>query len=513
MVSITLYGEKTSFETAFGDNLYRFLSQKGLITAPCGGNGRCGRCLVRYFNKNAPTPTATEISLLSNAELSDGFRLACCHTVTSDIDIDILPNKNLSGLIAHKQKSLQIDPASGYGIAFDIGTTTAAALLANLQNGQILASAATANSQQRFGSDIISRIEYASKNSDGISQLHALIIKDLHHLINTVCAAANISSNEIERIVAAGNNTMIHILANTSPVSMGSAPYQPVLSGEIILDAAKFLPVADNCQLYCVPAADAFIGGDIIAGANYIFDNSDQPQLMIDIGTNGEMLLKTNNNYYATAVAASPAFEGMSVSCGVPAIEGAIDNIWINNARFQYTTIGNTKAIGIAGSGLIAAVAAALQERIISPSGHINQHPLVTKQNGDTRIIIDAEANIYITQKDIRQIQLAKSAIKTGVEILCTVAGIDYNALGKVYIAGGFGFHIKNDYLCKIGILAPELQNKIEIAGNTALAGALEVLLNPQKYNIDSTLATKVNCINLSQYQDFNRLFIENMSF
>ncbi len=513
MVFITLNSETTKLDASAGDNLYSVLALNGMIIAACGGNGRCGRCIVRFINGYIPAPSAIEISLLSQDNLADGFRLACCQTINTDISIEVLPQNELQGIIGCPEQNYTIVPASGYGIALDIGTTTIAAILTDLHDGRILASDVIANSQLRFGADVISRIEYTVKHSEGTTQLHSLIIADICSLIDTICHEADISSSKIELIVAAGNNTMIHLLANINPASMGSAPYQPSLSSEVILDAAKFLPVAANCRIFCVPAADAFVGGDIIAGSNYIFSNNNKPQLLIDIGTNGEIVLKINEYYYATAVAASPAFEGMSISSGMPAVTGTIDNIWIESGKIHYTTIGGEKAIGIAGSGLIAAVASALQEGIISPSGRINQHPLVEEREGQRQLVIDATAAIYITQKDIRQIQLAKSAIRTGILILCEAASVAYDSISQIYIAGGFGFHINKDSLIKIGMLMPELKSNIDFVGNTALTGALAILLNPENYIKASELAKDIKCLNLSNYPNFNQLFIENMIF
>ncbi|KAF1086699.1 Na(+)-translocating NADH-quinone reductase subunit F [Sporotomaculum syntrophicum] len=546
-------GIVSAYESDRAVNLYQFLAGLKLIDAPCGGAGGCGKCKVKILNPHVACQEK-EKETFTEAEIAEGWRLACLHSIAEDITLALPPEEVLTEIISqgylrdfvlkpHIAKRLdqngntvvmagqeiigieQSDTRNRlYGLAIDIGTTTIVAGLIDLSNGQELASISCLNGQKTFGQDVITRINYAMTNTNGTLIQQKTILQDLRKLIKGVIAQCSrdytITSKDIYEITVGGNNTMIHLLAGIDPSSMGVSPYLPAFTGALVLKAVKdlHLPVSEFCLVYCLPAVSAFVGGDITAGilACGIHQEAGNT-LFIDIGTNGEMVLSRNGRLVACSCAAGPALEGMNISCGVRAAEGAIEDVQLRGSGadivVEVSVIGNVKPTGLCGSGLLAAVAELVRTGILHKSGRLLEHPLVEKVAGKKRFVIDRDNEIYLTQQDIRQVQLAKGAILSGIQTMVQAAGMDFSEIDRVLVAGQFGAHLKAESLTGSGLIPRELESVITYVGNTSKSGAYLCLLSTAERETVEKVAGQVSYIELSHLEGFDNVFVKAMEF
>jgi len=556
MAQVTMIHDNGTVDTYACDrevNLYQFLAELDLIDAPCGGAGGCGKCKVKLLHP----PTAwqeTEKEIFSEPELAEGWRLACLHTVVEDITLALPPEEVVSEIVSqgyvrdftyqpHIVKKLDqhgntlvlagqevtgIEPGDTrdrlYGLAVDIGTTTVVAGLIDLVSGRELASVSCLNGQKTFGQDVITRINYAMTNASGTLIQQKTILQDLRKLIKGVIAQGSrdyaITGQEIYEITVGGNNTMIHLLAGIDPSAMGKTPYLPAFNGALVLKGTQDLqlPVSELCLVYCLPAVSAFVGGDITAGILACGVHREARNILfIDIGTNGEMVLSQNGRLVACSCAAGPALEGMNISCGVRAARGAIEDVRLRGAGkdivLEVDVIGEVKPTGLCGSGLLAAVAELVRTSILHKSGRLLEHPLVEKVAGKKRFIIDRENEIYLTQQDIRQVQLAKGAILSGIQTMVQATGMVFADIDQVLVAGQFGAHLKAESLTGAGLIPRELESVITYVGNTSKSGAYLCLLSTAERETVEKMASQVNYIELSHLEGFDAVFVKAMVF
>lgn len=546
-------GEANAYESEQNANLYHSLAEMNLLDAPCGGAGCCGKCKVKMIDSNFAWKDAEE-AFFSDKELAEGWRLACLHSVTEDIRLELAPQETVSEIIStgyvrdfagkpYLNKKLDqngnthviagnellgIEPGDTrdrlFGLAIDIGTTTVVVSLINILTGQEIGSVSCLNGQKTFGQDVLTRINYAMTHENGTLIMQKTILQNLRSLINGVYTQCSqdyaVTAQDVYEITVGANNTMIHLLAGLDPSSLGKSPYLTALRGSLTLNAAQDLklPVSPYCSIYCLPAVSAFVGGDITAGilACGIYQES-RNILFIDIGTNGEMVLSKNGLLSACSCAAGPALEGMNISCGVRAAQGAVEDVILrgtgNDIETELSVIGDAKAIGLCGSGLLAAVAELIRTGILHKSGRLLDHPLVERVAGKKRFIIDKENEIYLTQQDIRQVQLAKGAILSGIQTMLRVNDMAFSDIDEVMVAGQFGAHLKAESLSGAGLIPRELQNKITYVGNTSKSGACLCLLSADERSTGEKIATEVNYIELSQLEDYDALFVKAMQF
>ena len=476
-----------------GANLYQLLAAAGLLDAPCGGNGTCGKCGV----------------------LIDGVEhLACTYRVESDIMVLLPQQTQLQSITADGYiKPFTADPwpQGSYGVAVDIGTTTVIATLYDLAQAQEVASLSCLNSQKAFGQDVISRITHAANQQKGTEELQALIIADLTQLLNGLLAQNQLEAAAIKQITIAGNTTMIHLLAGIDPSSLGVAPYLPAFSGALHLEASQLgLPV--ECPVYCLPAVAAFVGGDIIAGLLACdIDAAKGKTLFIDIGTNGEIVLANEGKMFCCSCAAGPALEGMNISCGMRAAPGAIEEVRIAQGQVSVATIGGAPACGLCGSGLLSAIAELRRVGVIDASGRLTGDPLVSKIAGKKGVLLTD--NIYLGQSDIRHVQLSKGAILSGVLTLLDAAGVAVEQLDRVLIAGQFGLHLAAESIIGSGLLPAACQDKISYVGNTSKSGAALCLLSAAEREHSESLAEDIAYLELSALDGYDERFIDCLSF
>ena len=410
------------------------------------------------------------------------------------------------------------DCADIYGAAADIGTTTVVLYLYSLTSGQCAGIAAAENPQRAYGADVISRINYTIENPEGLEHLKKLILSLIFGFLGDLCEKNNINPNDIYSLVLTGNTIMQHIAAGLPPKSIAFTPFSAETLFGFETDPASLLKgsglpggnINPRAKIYFPPALASYVGGDITTGIIASgTDLCDELRLFLDIGTNGEIGLGNKDKLVFCATAAGPAFEGAHIRLGMAGIKGAINNIYLGDSnQIVCETIGGADPAGICGSGIIDALALMLEIGAVDETGRIlesdEKEDMPEKYRGfaknlreiegDNAFMLSCEHNMYITQKDVREIQLAKAAISAGIMTLLHRCEKTLSDIGSLIIAGGFGAHISKKSACRIGLIPPELENKITMAGNTAGTGAAAVLL-------DSTAAKRADDLaKISEY-------------
>lgn len=502
------------------NNILKYLQQNKVnIMSPCNGQGICGKCKVLIHSK--PKPNKQELSALSSSELDQGIRLACSRNVLEDIDVEILNEqlnmkitssfttiKNKNPYIKLQKdnnkynvyrgnkliKSTQFNKA--YGVAVDIGTTTVVVTLNDLIGNHPIDIVTFLNPQSKFGADVISRIQYAG-SKEGLDTLSQLITTAIDNSIETLLSSNKIEDDCLYEVVVAANNTMVHLLLHIDPTALALSPYKSNLLQTIETRYGDVFDNNRNATLTIIGGFDSYVGGDIVSGIySENLHKKETYNLLVDLGTNGEIVLIKNDRAFATSTAAGPAFEGVNIFCGIGAVEGAINT-------FKYpkdiTTINNKEAIGICGSGLIDIVSELVQNDIIDFSGRMKGSFNITK-------------DIVLTPNDIREVQLAKAAIRAGVEHLLLDAKVSNQDIDTVYIAGGFGKYVDLQHFFNLGIIPMDLYEKVQVIGNSSVRGAVKYLYRPLSKEIESI---RLNCeiIQLGTSSTFQDLFVANMHF
>jgi len=390
------------------------------------------------------------------------------------------------------------------GIAIDVGTTTVAVYLVDMEKGAVVATAGDINAQNIYGADVTSRIRYSSDS--GHEKLTQVIREQLSLMINKVCESEEIKSDQIKSITIAANTVMQHIVAGLSPISLGKAPFTPVslFGGE--LPVWDGLPVTKHTKIYYSPAVSAYVGGDITAGIFAVdFEDINKPALFIDIGTNGEIVLKNKDTYYCCATAAGPAFEGAEISKGMAATDGAIDHVWLeSDGELEFSVIGGGIPKGFCGSGLLDLLAVLLDIGVVDKTGRLLEKD---------RYYLDEVLDIFITAEDIRKLQLAKAAIAAGIEVLLHFARIKESDIGLLALAGGFGSYMDINSAAKVGLIPKSLLPVAKVYGNTAGEGAVKTLIDNNAHECLEKIRKHCEYVELSSISFFNDRFVEQMGF
>ena len=432
---------------------------------------------------------------------------------------------------------------SVYGIAIDIGTTTLAAELISLTDGICLKTASSVNHQRAYGADVISRIRAAA--SGDAEKLRESILKDVRNLAETLLAGQDENVLNVSKIVIAGNTTMIHLLLGYSCVGLGAAPFTPVnlapedmtwgeLNGEyeetresgdakesgVARDGSDarehgyvrecgHTGINQTTKVQIMPGISAFVGGDITAGMMGCGMRPDKCEMLIDIGTNGEMVLAAGDHFLVSSVAAGPAFEGGNISCGMPGVPGAVCRAVLFGKNNMVTkTIGNKPAIGLCGTGIIDVMYELVRHHIVDTQGILGE-PWFEKG------FPVVPGKIYFTQEDIRQVQMAKAAICAGLEVLLQKSNISHEQIKKVYVAGGVGMGLDMEKALGIGLLPIGLRGKLTPVGNSALEGAARCLTHSKESSDmqPQEIAAISHEINLADTPEFQELYLKHMQF
>ena len=488
MSTLTVFKGHNKSEIPFlpGKSLLDMLRSGGYpVNAPCGGDGRCGKCLVG-LNENGVTKNVLACRTFPQED--------CLVTLCED-------DKRLSWNETYPRLS-DLCERKGYGVAVDLGTTTVAAELFRLADGKTLGSACQWNAQRSCGGDVITRIDYCMKNTDGLSELSCIIRSQIAEMLTALCENNGILFEDISEIVVVGNTVMQHIFAGLSPESIAAAPFMPLTFFD---DSTPYQ--LGGVHVFFSPCVAGYVGGDITSSLLHtgLFEHEGK-SLFLDVGTNGEMVLGDTCGLTACAVASGPAFEGAELSCGMPAADGAVYSVELSDTGLSYCVIGGGEAKGLCGSGLLDLVACLLDLGYIDESGCLAEN-----ENGEA--IFRLTDSVFLTQRDVRQLQLAKGAVATGVRLLLRDQKLTCDDLERVYLAGGFGNRLRAESAIRVGMLPREFAGKIVPVGNAALAGAERILLSFSSR--EGLRKIKENChyIELSSTAWFDELFVEEMSF
>ena len=510
--TIQILPQKRTLSTVSGARLLDVLMHNGIfLKSDCGGKGSCGKCSVSILKADG------------SSEAVD----SCQYKVDKDISIQIPEASISSSFIMDKAQvsfpaafKKQTNPSAAgplWGAAVDLGTTTIAVYLCDMAQREVISSIALKNPQAIYGADVMSRIGAVSGEAQTLEKMQGLTIKGIEWGLKQLLSSVGDGDVLISKMVVVGNPTMIHILAGIDPTPMGISPYQPVFLDARIFQSDDLGFSIPPFQIQTLPNISGFLGGDILAAAQAA-EMESQPDgtLLIDLGTNGELLLKHKDFFYATSCATGPAFEGATLACGVQAIPGAINSIKIDQEQnlealsmVNPSGMSHIKPTGICGPGVINAVAQFCTTGVIKPDGGFSS-------GRDKYILVPENSTpgqpcIYISQKDIRSVQLGKSALMTGIAFLLQKAGLVKPE--KIIIAGAFGAYLTKSDLIRLGMIPKMAFEKIEIAGNLAGSGAVMAVCDNQYLQNAVEMKTKIETIDLSCDIGFQNAFIENLSF
>ena len=399
-------------------------------------------------------------------------------------------------------------------VAFDIGTTTIAGYLLDGEDGRTLAVESRMNPQAQYGADVIMRANYALEH--GTDVLSQCIREAVNEMLGVLAGAAGISRDDIFQVCIVGNTCMHHLFLGISPASLVHAPYTPAVSERLVLNAGDYgLDVQRKAELIMLPDIAGYVGADTCGCLLTLRqDLKDEISLMIDIGTNGEMVLGNKERLVTCSTAAGPAFEGAKIECGMRGAAGAVDHVKFEDGKWSYTTVGDKPAVGLCGSGLIDLVAGLLDAGMLDENGVLSsgqEKPgvfvLVPKEQAGT------EKGVYITQKDIGEVQLAKAAIAAGIQMLEKQLGIMEDQIDSVYIAGAFGNYMDPVSAGRIGLFPETLVRKVKPVGNAAGEGAKIALVNEREMLEMDELVRKIDFVELAASVDFQDYFIDELGF
>lgn len=519
-----------------------------LCPAPCGGRGICGKCKVHVTKPYDKVVLACKTEAVNGMEIapvrdeSENMVVLQGDKVSDDTVDEKDRHDDLDRRIVSPKDGIRDRPSDVICAACDIGTTTVVCSIIDPVTKDVLASRAGANPQRSFGADVVSRIEAACADDDNLKTMNNAIVNLISGWITDMIQKLGVE--KIKLLTVAANTTMCHLFAGISPEKIGKAPFMPdELFGKEYKGAGIGIL---NCEkVYIIPAVSGYVGGDITAGMAECID-ADEMTLYLDIGTNGEMALGRGGKYLCAATAAGPAFEGAQIEMGMPGQKGAIDKVWLEGRKICYSVIGNVRPLGICGSGIIDAVAVFLDTGIIDENGTIKDmadiplwyRPYVEvfdDEDDDEDIypvetaekVVHISPEVILNQDDIRKIQLAKSAIAAGIDVLIKEYGITYNEIDRVCLAGGFGNYLDQKSAARIGLIPEKLLKKTVSVGNAAQKGAIATayiyedhgsktetkILNKDIINKTNAIISTMAYIELSTYPGFDEMYVSHINF
>lgn len=501
-------GQTCTLDCREGESLLEAMLRQGVTyRAECGGRGTCGKCKVKVLKGDIQI-TSWDRLLFSEEELQQGYRLSCKAYPKGACSIELLPGYETRGyeVLTEMQypdaATISVHTGSALSTAIDLGTTTLAFALMD-PSGRVIRTYSALNPQRAYGADVISRMKASTEGKKEV--LRDGIRAELEQGIRKLISSEGIKQDHITQIILAGNTTMIHLLMGYDCSALGTYPFTPVNISTIRLEASELFSEAYHMPITVLPGISTFVGGDILAGLLACgFDQSEKISLLVDLGTNGEMALGNRNRLLVTSTAAGPAFEGGNLTCGVGSIPGAISHVVIEEGSCRYETIGGKPPLGICGTGVIE-----LASELIR-TGRMDETGLLADPYFEQGFEI---GGMRFLQKDIRELQMAKAAVRAGIEILIRRYGVTTNAIDKVYLAGGFGYKLDVTKAIRIGLFPPELTGRIEAVGNSSLSGAIRYLTDGDAETGMEQLLSAAQEIHLSNEPDFYERYIGAMSF
>lgn len=502
-----------------GKSLLELLREQHIyVDAPCAGKGNCGRCRVRFL-AGAPELTEREKKLLTKEEQENGIRLACAVYPQDgcQIELPLQREEQIATLVNEKCAQMQAgqNDGIGYGAAIDIGTTTLAASLIDLGNGRRIGVTSRVNHQRAYGADVISRIQAANEGAGAI--LQQSICSDIDCMLKQLVSDAGIPLEALGQIVIVGNTTMCHLLRGLSCAGLGVAPFTPEDVSWWEGKTTDFPGLmAWNADVTILPGISAFVGADIVAGIYGSGIDEKEACLFLDIGTNGEMAVGGREGFLVTSAAAGPVFEGGGITCGVPGVPGAVTRVSLERCRSGNAldgirtsvceTIAGKEPIGLCGTGIIAVMGELVRLGLVDENGTLAEPWF----SGNVPV---AGEKVYFSEQDIRQVQMGKAAIRAGIETLLLEYG--NRMIQRIYVAGGFGCFLDVEQAVRIGMFPKSFEGRVEMLGNSALAGAEKFLTENStkgKRRIEGITA-HAREIGLAVHPHFNDLYLESMFF
>ena len=490
------------------------------LPSECGGNGTCGKCLVLV--EPPPKPTDVDYTHISQSDLESGIRLACQHRIRRDMRVAMKQTATsvkilIDGVLSTEKWNIDAGLESQKGVAIDLGTTTIVAYLLDLETGIQIGHAACLNPQIMYGEDVMSRISYAVLEDGGAEILRNIVVRRIEELIIELTESARVRPQDISRLTMVGNPAMHHLILGLNTKPLGVAPYEPVIKNALNKSGEELgFTNIKKAESYLAPNIAGFVGGDTAAFIlSQRLDSTDKIVLGIDIGTNGEIVLSVKGELFCCSAAAGSAFEGATILHGMRGQEGAIEYVSISdpNKAPEISVIGNIPPKGICGSGIVDIVSELKASGIIESSGRMLESSRVVDLEGVKAYVIirpgedKSQQSIFFTQKDIRQVQLAKGAILAGASILMHSTGVTVADIDRLLLAGAFGNYIDPKSALSIGLLPPVDIERVIPVGNAAGEGAKRMLLSLQERALIERVVDHVNYIELAQYEDFARIF------
>ena len=470
---VTVLPQKRNIEAAAGENLLEVLRRGGAVPeAPCGGNGTCGKCTV--------TVNGREV-------------LACQTAVHGDLQV-VLPQERET-VVLTEGISAELEAAWGVALAVDIGTTTVAAYL--LENGKLLAQESRKNPQAAYGADVVTRLQYAVKGK------RDLLTETIRNCLAEITGSLlkKTGKTRLDTVCVVGNPAMEQIFLGMAVDNLVKPPFAPALTKAKALAGGNILPQWEGAKLLVVPNISGYVGADTVACvAAAGMDKAEKLTLLVDIGTNGEMVLGNKDRLVACATAAGPALEGAGIHFGMQAAPGAIDRV---DKGFACHVLGNEKATGICGSGLLDAVSVALHSGLINQRGRIlNESHTLPLADG-----------VFLTQEDVRQLQQAKGAIAAGIRLMTEHLGAALTDIETVYLAGAFGTFLDPHSACRVGLIPAELEDRIRPIGNAAGSGAKQFACSREAFEHTEQIVSAVELLELASQPAWAKCFAQSMRF
>ena len=544
-VTIIYGAEIITVQAEDGALLGDLIAQSGLpLEQPCAGRGTCGKCKVLVELGTAP-PDEIETENLTQGEIALNNRLACRARIQGETRIVLSPIVVYSNKIFKGSSRYKKDQQVPLGLAIDLGTTTVAAFLTTLDDGEVAAGGGGLNQQTVYGSDVISRLAAAMKDDQNKKRLHRLALASINQAVDSLNLTAKIWQR-VQRVTVVGNVAMHHLLAELPLKNLAFVPFQPHDTSPI-KDASAIMEgiFPDHVQVLLPPLIGGFVGSDALACLAYFgFDEPSGPIAAIDLGTNGEVMVTDGTRILTASTAAGPAFEGVNISCGSRAVDGAITKVDLDHGKFILSTISDAEPIGLTGSGLLSAIAEFRRVGLIEESGRINpdcdhHKDLVNNRyrkidnrlsssgtvpksceeyaekisrddKGSRRIQLSADANLYLTQLDIRELQKAKGAIRAAVDVLLANLNLDPGDLTRVTLTGSFGGQVDIDAILEIGMIPPVKKKVVETIANGAGFGAA-MFLSEEGFALGEQLAQKAEQVDLDTDKLFNQFYIDGL--
>jgi len=518
MPSLTvIYGEEMkTIEVPAGSVLGEVIPITGLpLEQPCAGRGTCGKCKVLVEEGVAP-PDEIERQHLTPGELALNNRLACRARVQGDTRVVLSPivvysNKSFRGSYRYRRSEVPL------GLAIDLGSTTVAAFLTMLDNGEVCAGGASLNQQTVYGADVISRLAAARNSPANAERLHRLALASINQAVDSLKLPERVRQR-VSRVTVVGNVAMHHLLTRLPVHTLAEIPFQPY-DRRAIPDATTLMSgiFPEGARVSLPPLIGGFVGSDALACLAYFhFDHPEGPMAAIDLGTNGEVMVTDGRRILTASTAAGPAFEGVNISCGSRAVDGAVTRARLEGEDLLLETIGDEPPVGLTGSGLLSLVHVLRQAGVIEASGRIADPPprlaeRVEYSSHGRRIRLTQNGRLGLSQWDIRELQKAKGAIRAAVETLMAQLHLRTSDLQRVILTGSFGGQVQIDSALELGMIPPVQREVVEAIPNGAGFGAA-MFLTDEGFAFAEELAARAEQVDLDQDADFYRRYVEAMA-